>query len=67
MKEENKDIKSLSALLTQENKQYVIAVANALLFSQKREEAVIQSIDEKTQEEFPKRWKKGRTLEGSGT
>ena len=38
MKEDTKDIKSLSELLTRENKQYVIAVANALLFSQKREE-----------------------------
>lgn len=32
MKEDTKDIKSLSELLTRENKQYVIAVANALLF-----------------------------------
>lgn len=38
MKEEKKDIKSLCALLTRENKQYVIAVANALLFSQKKAE-----------------------------
>lgn len=38
MKEEKKDIKSLCALLTRENKQYVIAVANALLFSQKKTE-----------------------------
>lgn len=32
MKEDTKDIKLLSELLTRENKQYVIAVANALLF-----------------------------------
>ena len=32
MEEDRKDIKSLCALLTRENKQYVIAVANALLF-----------------------------------
>lgn len=38
MKYDEKDIKSLSERLTRENKQYVIAVANALLFSQKREE-----------------------------
>lgn len=38
MKEENKDIKYLSSLLSKENKQYVIAVANALLFSQKKGE-----------------------------
>lgn len=38
MKNDEKDIKSLSERLTRENKQYVIAVANALLFSQKREE-----------------------------
>lgn len=39
MDKEKKDIKSMCALLTPENKQYVIAVANALLFSQKKEEA----------------------------
>lgn len=38
MEENRKDIKSLCALLTRENKQYVIAVANALLFSQKKVE-----------------------------
>lgn len=32
---ENCDIKALSELLTPENKQYVIAVANALIFTQK--------------------------------
>lgn len=31
---EIKDIKDISACLTRENKKYVIAVANALLFSQ---------------------------------
>lgn len=30
-----KDIGELSAMLTEENKRYVIAVANALLFAQK--------------------------------
>lgn len=38
MEEEKMDVKSLCALLSQENKRYVIAVANALLFSQKKEE-----------------------------
>lgn len=31
----NRDIRNLSRLLSYENKRYVIAVANALLFSQK--------------------------------
>lgn len=43
MKEDTKDIKSLSELLTRENKRYVIAVANALLFSQKREEEICKA------------------------
>lgn len=38
MKEDKKDIRSLCAPLTSENKKYVIAVANALLFSQKKAE-----------------------------
>lgn len=38
MEKDRNDIKSMCALLTTENKQYVIAVANALLFSQKKEE-----------------------------
>lgn len=38
MEENKKDLKSLCALLNRENKQYVIAVANALLFSQKKAE-----------------------------
>lgn len=33
-----KDIGELSAMLTEENKRYVIAVANALLFAQKSRE-----------------------------
>lgn len=33
-----RDIRTLSAMLTEENKKYVIAVANALLFAQKGEE-----------------------------
>lgn len=31
----NRDIRNISRLLSNENKRYVIAVANALLFSQK--------------------------------
>lgn len=38
MKKEDRDIKYLSSLLSKENKKYVIAVANALLFSQKKGE-----------------------------
>lgn len=33
-----RDIKAISAMLTEENKRYVIAVANALLFTQKKKE-----------------------------
>ena len=33
-KSEIQDVKDISAALTRENKKYVIAVANALLFSQ---------------------------------
>lgn len=36
---EKRDIKTISTMLTEENKSYVIAVANALLFTQKKEEA----------------------------
>ncbi|MCI9535405.1 MAG: hypothetical protein HFG53_11505 [Lachnospiraceae bacterium] len=35
---EIKEIKDISAGLTRENKKYVIAVANALLFSQNKKE-----------------------------
>ena len=35
---EKSDIKYLSARLTEENKRYVIAVANALLFTQEKEQ-----------------------------
>lgn len=38
MKKEDRDIKYLSSLLSRENKRYVIAVANALLFSQNKGE-----------------------------
>lgn len=36
--DEKKEIKCLVEQLTEENKRYVIAVANALLFSQKNDE-----------------------------
>lgn len=35
---EIKDVRDMSSALTMENKRYVIAVANALLFSQKNQE-----------------------------
>lgn len=35
---EIKDVKDISTFLTRENKKYVIAVANALLFSQNNSE-----------------------------
>lgn len=44
MEEDKNDIKSLCALLNQENKQYVIAIANALLFSQKKTEEEVCKV-----------------------
>lgn len=41
--EEIKDIKDISTFLTRENKKYVIAVANALLFSQNNNEQSYKS------------------------
>ncbi|MCI8670168.1 MAG: hypothetical protein HFI34_11735 [Lachnospiraceae bacterium] len=44
---EIKDIKDVSINLSTENKRYVIAVANALLFSQKNDDQSCQQQDNK--------------------
>lgn len=43
-----KDIKSLSKELTNENKRYVLAVANALVFSQNQNDLKKQTEPQKT-------------------
>ncbi|MCI8490989.1 MAG: hypothetical protein HFJ04_12270 [Lachnospiraceae bacterium] len=40
------DFRKLVALLTKENKQYVIAVANALLYTQKRGKSELRLFSE---------------------